>query len=222
MRRGDIDQRGHGLTDGLHAFGVDQPRDDIVAAVKELGLERFALVGMSLGGNNAIAYAGANSDTLAAAVFVDICPSVLRTAYEDGDAHNAAIAQTTSLDEAVEASHRHNPRGSRNYKHYQLSHSTRCFEDGHLHMLYEMNCAPLKPPAERAAIMTERRDTQWSLVPKITCPALVIHGKDSLSQSLENLEMFRSLLPKKVEEVVELDVEQVEENKKREEEARFF
>lgn len=190
-----LDQRGHGLTDGQHAFGVEKPRADILGAVQALGLQRFALVGMSLGGNNAIAYAGAHPDTLAAAVFVDICPSVLRTAYKDGDAHNAAIAKTGSLDEAVEASHRHNPRGSKDYKRYQLSFSTERGADGRYRMLYEKNIAPLKPAAERAAIMTERRDTLWSLVPKIQCPALVIHGRDSLSQNHENLEQFRSQLP---------------------------
>lgn len=194
-----VDQRGHGETDGLFGFGVDEPRADIRGLAQGLGLNRdgrrFALVGMSLGGNNTIAYAGVHADTLAAAVFVDICPSVLPTAYKDVDGHSKAIAQTTDFEAAVDASHAHNPLGSKDYKRYLLSHSLRRFEDGHWHMRYEKKLAPRLPGAEYAAMMKARHDTLWSLVPRITCPALVVHGLESRSQNHDNMARFASTLP---------------------------
>ena len=190
-----LDQRGHGLTDGIHTFGVEEPRADIRGAVEALGLRRFALTGMSMGGNNAIAYAGVYPDELTAAVFVDICPTVLPTGYQNTVVHDAAIASSRSFDEAVDAAHRHNPRGSKDYKRYTLSYSLEKFADGHWHMRYERDTPPAAPADQLAAYMAWRRDELWSLVPKIRCPALVVHGADSVSQSHDNLEQFRRTLP---------------------------
>ena len=94
-----------------------------------------------------------------------------------------------------DASHRHNPRNRKDYKRYRLANSTRRFAYGRLHILYGKNFAPMKPSAERAVIMTERHDTLRFLAPNINRPALVIHGRDSMSQSLKNLKKLRSQLP---------------------------
>ncbi|MGE0388247.1 MAG: alpha/beta fold hydrolase [Gammaproteobacteria bacterium] len=190
-----LDQRGHGLTDGAHAFGVEEPRADLRGAIQALGLRRFAIVGMSMGGNNAIAYAGAHPEGLAGVVFVDVCPTVLPTGYQDSVEHDAAIACARTFEGAVEAAHRHNPRGSREYKRYTLSFSLEKFADGCWHMRYERERPPPRSEAETAAWMAQRRATLWSLVPRIACPALVVHGGDSRAQSRENLEEFRRRLP---------------------------
>lgn len=190
-----LDQRGHGFTNGLYSMGVEEPRADTLGAVQSLGLKRFVLVGMSVGGNNAIAYGGVYPQTLAGAVFVDASPGVLPTGYKDVNAHNAAIAATTSFDDAVEASWKHKSRGSKGYRRYLLAHATARFDDGHWHQIYERNLAPLLPPAERTANMAARRDALWSLVPKITCPSLVVHGAESLAQNAATMEEMRSKLP---------------------------
>lgn len=67
-----IDLRGHGRSDPptTNAYGADSLASDIAAAVDALGFERFVLVGHSMGGVAAIAYAGAHPDRLAGLVMV--------------------------------------------------------------------------------------------------------------------------------------------------------
>jgi pimeloyl-ACP methyl ester carboxylesterase len=65
-----FDLRGHGKSappkDGDYA--IESLSSDIEAVVDELGLSRFVLVGHSLGGAAAIAYAGAHPDRVAGLV----------------------------------------------------------------------------------------------------------------------------------------------------------
>jgi pimeloyl-ACP methyl ester carboxylesterase len=190
-----LDQRGHGLSDGVFSFGVEEPREDLRGVVQALGLERPVFVGMSVGGNNTIAYAGRYADEMAAAVFVDICPTVLPEAYQLAVVHDAAIAQSLTLDAAVETAHRFNPRGSKAYKRYTLSYSLERFTDGRLHLRYERH-RPAPMTAEQVTEhMAQRREMLWSYVPRIKCPSLVVHGADSVPQSFENLKRFRAMLP---------------------------
>jgi pimeloyl-ACP methyl ester carboxylesterase len=188
-----LDLRGHGLSGGLHAFGVEQPRDDLRAFVQALDLKEPALVGMSLGGNNAIAYAGVHSQELAAVVFVDVCPSVQPEGYRDEVERAKAFAKSASLDEAVEHALRLNPRGSRAYKRHTLSHvlEPRDGAQAGFRMRHQREGAPKSD----AAAMEARKQALWALVPKITCPALVVHGAESRAQTRAGLEAFRSLLP---------------------------
>jgi pimeloyl-ACP methyl ester carboxylesterase len=67
-----FDLRGHGQSDAPHSgsYAVASLADDIGAVVDGLGLKRFVLVGHSLGGAAAIAYAGAHGDRVASLVLV--------------------------------------------------------------------------------------------------------------------------------------------------------
>jgi pimeloyl-ACP methyl ester carboxylesterase len=185
-----LDQRGHGLSDGAFSFGVEEPRADIRGVVEALSLRKPVFVGMSVGGNNLVAYAGAYASDMAGAVFVDICPTVPPGAYTQGIANDAAMAKARSFEDAVEIAHRLNPRGSKAFKRHTLSHSLQQVPDGSWRLRYEQN------KIERsAAYMAERREGLWSYVPRVTCPSLVVHGADSFAQTFENLEQFRAKLP---------------------------
>lgn len=68
-----LDLRGHGRS-ALPAngdFGIDGMSQDVAALVDQLGLERFVLVGHSLGGHVATAYAGANPRRVAGLFLLD-------------------------------------------------------------------------------------------------------------------------------------------------------
>src|SRR5262249_33027254 len=71
-----LDLRGHG--DGGWPPDAASPlaafRTDLEAVVEQLGLDRFILVGMSLGGASSLAYAGRHAASLAALVLVDTGP----------------------------------------------------------------------------------------------------------------------------------------------------
>lgn len=67
-----LDLRGHGRSDSpvSNSFAVDSLAADIAAVVDSLGLDRFVLVGHSLGGAAAAAYAGHHPERVAGLVLV--------------------------------------------------------------------------------------------------------------------------------------------------------
>ncbi len=67
-----LDLRGHGESQppATAQYSVDALASDIAAVVDALGLRRFVLVGHSMGGAAAIAYAGAHPDRVAGLVLV--------------------------------------------------------------------------------------------------------------------------------------------------------
>src|SRR3989449_3032952 len=71
-----LDQRGHGDSEWSPEmdYATESHVADLDAFVDRLGLDRFVLVGMSLGGANALAWAGTHSQRLAALVLVDVGP----------------------------------------------------------------------------------------------------------------------------------------------------
>jgi pimeloyl-ACP methyl ester carboxylesterase len=67
-----FDARGHGLSDPPRSgsYAVSALAEDIAVVADGLGLKRFVLVGHSMGGSSAIAYAGAHPDRVASLVLV--------------------------------------------------------------------------------------------------------------------------------------------------------
>jgi pimeloyl-ACP methyl ester carboxylesterase len=59
--------------------------DDVEALRSAWGLERFVLVGLSMGGHNAMAYAVAHPDRVSHLVVVDIPPRLKREVWLSGD-----------------------------------------------------------------------------------------------------------------------------------------
>ena len=74
-----LDQRGHGETAWAPAdqYGVEDMVQDLSAFVAAMQLQRFTLLGLSMGGMVAMHYAGARPAELAALVIVDIGPELV-------------------------------------------------------------------------------------------------------------------------------------------------
>ena len=73
-----MDVRGHGESawSPAGAYQYRDQVDDLAAVVDKLGLSRFTLIGTSMGGIIAMAYAGAHPDRLTHLVINDIGPDV--------------------------------------------------------------------------------------------------------------------------------------------------
>ena len=68
------DQRGHGASDRSAAgnYSCAAQVDDLVALLRELSVERCALVGHSMGGLNALRFAGSHPERVSALVLIDV------------------------------------------------------------------------------------------------------------------------------------------------------
>ena len=90
------DQRGHGSSDrsATGDYSCAAQTDDLVALLQELSIERCALVGHSMGGLNALRFAGSRPEQVSALALVDVGTETRRSGLarmsrraSTGDAH---------------------------------------------------------------------------------------------------------------------------------------
>src|SRR5581483_11833259 len=72
-----LDQRGHGDSDWAPEYRPEQSIGDIHGVVQALALHRMVLLGLSMGGSNAIHYTAAHPEEVERLVIVDIGPEIV-------------------------------------------------------------------------------------------------------------------------------------------------
>ncbi len=188
-----LDQRGHGDSEWSPVMDYDMKTHagDIEALVGYLGLERFVLVGMSMGGVNAIQYAGQHPERLAALVVIDIGPDMQ---IPGGQRIRDFMTQPTeggSIDEFIARALAFNPRRDRRLLRRSLLHNLRRTPEGKLAWKWD-------PRPRRAGFdpqrFAERRTRLWEQVDRISCPTLVVRGGESDVFSDENARTFAQRL----------------------------
>jgi pimeloyl-ACP methyl ester carboxylesterase len=168
-----IDQRGHGDTDRPPDgdYGREAMADDAARLADELGIARFAVVGMSMGAVHAALLAVRHPARVRAVALVDWAPEV----EQRGIAIIAQVAALSwsSFDEAVDAMCRFNPRRSRDNIRARLSHSLGRAPDGRWR--WKVDAAGLAAHPR----FREPAASMWTALERIRCPALVVRGGDS-------------------------------------------
>ena len=98
-----LDQRGHGDSEWSPTmdYATESHAEDLGAFVDHLGLDRFVLIGMSLGGANALAWAGSHSERLAALVLVDVGPEVRQAGVRKIAAFTSEATPLDSVEDYV-------------------------------------------------------------------------------------------------------------------------
>ena len=69
-----MDQRGHGESDPADIYHPIAAYDDLSGVVEELGLSSFVMIGLSMGGRNAMYFTSKRPDVVQKLVIVDIVP----------------------------------------------------------------------------------------------------------------------------------------------------
>jgi pimeloyl-ACP methyl ester carboxylesterase len=169
-----FDQRGHG--DTQWAPDKDYSRTamvaDMAAVVRALALPPFILIGMSMGGANAMTYAAQYPDMVEALIVVDVGPEIKPEGVEN-IRRLVGPREWDSLDAAVADIHRFNPRRSAENIRQRLSHSMRQLPSGKwTWKVDEIFREPSRP---------RQHDTDglWDAVRGIRCPTLLINGAES-------------------------------------------
>ena len=172
-----LDQRGHGDSDPAPGgdYTVESLAGDLAAFADTLGLARASLVGLSLGGRVAIAFAARWPERVARLVVVDIGPDVAPA----GRARVGALMATAperfaGFDEALAWQRAANPRYSEAMLRHRVRHATRPAPEGGLVWKYDR--------ALREAVRAGRwRDPVdlWPAWRALACPILLVRGADS-------------------------------------------
>jgi esterase len=170
-----LDQRGHG--DSAWAedadYSGDAHRGDIEAFVDHLGLDKFVLVGHSMGGFNSFNYAFHHSHRLAALVMVDTGPSMLTKGAPRIADFVAETAESDSLEQIMEKAMAFNPRRDPRLLRRSLLHNFRRTPAGK--WIRKTDLRMWQGNGDRAQ-EREKLVEQFRQASRVTCPTLIVQG----------------------------------------------
>jgi pimeloyl-ACP methyl ester carboxylesterase len=172
-----LDQRGHGDSEWSPQmdYTTESQVGDLEAFVDHLGLERFVLVGMSLGGVNALAWAGRHSARLAGLVTIDVGPEIRMAGVQKIQAFTSEQKLLDSIDEVIEKALAFNPRRDPKLLRLSLRHNLRQTPKGQWMWKYDQRHRGKADPGA----YERRRDLLWDAVANVKCPTLVVRGAQS-------------------------------------------
>jgi pimeloyl-ACP methyl ester carboxylesterase len=174
-----MDVRGHGESAWSPA-GAYQYRDqvgDLAAVVDKLGLSRFTLIGTSMGGIIAMAYAGAHPNRLTHLMINDIGPDVEVGSQRITQMVGSRPDEFGTLDDAMAYRRQMSPivagRALDDQRELALG-VLRQRPDGR--WIWKMDPAYIE---QRVKIGPPERPALWPALQRVMCPTLVVWGSDS-------------------------------------------
>ena len=179
------DVRGHGETawspNGAYQY-ADQA-GDLAALVDTLGLDRFTLIGTSMGGIIAMAYAGAHAHRLRGLVLNDIGPDAEGGSQRITSMVGARPDKFATLDDAIAWRRQASPVTASRPPEDQRELALGVLrQDASGAWVWKMDPAYIQ---QRVKQGPPRRPDLWPVLAKIPCPTLVIWGtvSDVLSEA---------------------------------------
>ena len=188
-----LDQRGHGDSQwATHAdYSVAAMAGDVERLADHLGLGRFLLLGLSMGGRVSIGFAGAHPERVERLIIVDIGPDIAPAGLER---IRGSIGSTpehfATLEEALALARRANPLYREGELRHRVSHGLRRHPDGGLTWKYDRAIRE----AMRLGLRREAMNL-WAPLARITCPTLLVRGAESDILSPEIAKRMLEALP---------------------------
>lgn len=182
-----VDQRGHGDTTWPNppSFRGDDYVEDVRALADAWGLDRFVLVGLSMGAHNTLGFAAKYPERVSKAVAIDIAPRINRPAGAGGrSAEQGSGVDFASVDEMVAAVRANNQIASDDMIRHRVTHNARQLPGGRWTWKYSPDAPALWQPEDL-----------WERLPAITAPTLVVRGGASSVLSQEVAEHEAAAIP---------------------------
>lgn len=185
-----LDQRGHGDTSWPDepAYSTEDYVGDLEALVDAWGLERFALIGLSMGGMNAMAYAARRQERLTHLVPVDIRPGInpgkrpgLDQAKDTAERGHPALP---SLDAAFTVRKLTHPNTRDEIIHHHVEHLCKPLADSSWTYKHDPRVSYYWRPGDL-----------WDELPGIRVPVLIVRGGRSDILPAEMAAQMRDAFP---------------------------
>lgn len=179
-----VDQRGHGDSDWdpQGRYDSDSMADDLEKVLDAFGIDRFVLIGFSMGGRAGMVFAGRHPQRLAGLVLVDIGPELdARGRARIGSEMTEQRAPLfRSVEEYARLLSRNYPAGSPDALQRMAKYGLRKRDDG----LFELKSDPKlrsdRGDPEAARVQEEAlAERMWEALAKLPCPTLVVRGAAS-------------------------------------------
>jgi esterase len=180
-----LDQRGHGDSEPADVYNPVVAFDDLTGVVDQLGLASLVLVGLSMGGRNAMYFTSKRTSEVAKLVVVDIGPEV--SARANAPSSGPPEPETwDSIEQAAQHLYRGNPYPGIHYYRWVASHSLRARPDGALVWKWH-------PSVKTRRTMGDV--DWWALLRTLTPPTLVLRGEHSMVLDRDVAERMVKELP---------------------------
>ncbi len=188
-----LDQRGHGDSDWApdSDYTISAQREDVKGFADAVGIDKFALVGMSMGAINGLAYAIQYPETLSALVLIDAGPNIRRPGSSRIRDFVNGGSEPASLEAIIERALAFNPRRDPLILRRSLMHNLRQQEDGNWVWKYDRRRFQAMGGDRHSA---ERRGLADGLG-RVACPTLVVRGAESDVFHDEDAERLSTSLP---------------------------
>lgn len=180
-----LDQRGHGDSDWSPEG--DYSRDAFVTDVEEfrkaLGLERFVLMGHSMGGLNAVFYTNRYPEHVEALILVDVGPEAVKEGVDNIKRFTRGPDEL-EFEQFVEMAHRFNPRRSVENIRERMSHRLKQLPNGKWTWKFDKR---FREDGDSLRVGSElSTDEMWAAFRAVPVPTLLIRGAESdvLSQDV--------------------------------------
>ncbi len=147
-----LDQRGHGDSGHAPSYRTCEFVDDLHAIVLAWGIDRFVLMGLSMGGHNAMAYAAAHPERISHLVVIDIPPHIDRR-RAPGFEEAARLAKEghgryTNFEDAVRHARPDTPTAPEANLRHRTKWNLRTLEGGALQFKYDPKVSALWEPED--------------------------------------------------------------------------
>ena len=188
-----MDQRGRGdsdwAKDGDYTTGAYVA--DLTGFCQALGLEKFILVGHSMGGRNSLAFGGENPQMLEKLVVVDVGPTLdPRGSQRISQEIQNVPEEFDSFEAALEYQNRQNRFASEAVMQRRVRYSTKELPNGKTGWKYDL----LIREQRRNGTVPPSEDL-WPSLPNIQCPTLILRGAESDILSPEVAQQMLTTLP---------------------------
>lgn len=189
-----LDQRGHGDSDWAADgdYSPETQQNDISAIVREIGLENFTLMGLSMGGRNSFTYAANNPDRVRALVIVDAGPQNMQQGTQNIRNFVQQDDELDSVDAFVERVLKYNPRRSPGQIRGSIMHNLKQLPNGKWTWKYDKR---LRSPGRRMGSDPETEKRLWGYLEALQCPTLLVRGGASDIIAMDTAEKMRKVIP---------------------------
>jgi pimeloyl-ACP methyl ester carboxylesterase len=182
-----LDQRGHGDSDAATVYNPIVALDDIGGVLEQLGVRSLVMIGLSMGGRNAMYFAAKRPAMVQKLVVVDIGPEISKRASEPS-AGPPEPDVWDSVEQAAQHLYRANQYPGIHYYRWVVSHSLRAApEQGGLVWKWHPSVKLLRAPADI---------DWWALLEEIEPPTLVLRGEHSMVLDRDVAERMAGTLPR--------------------------
>ena len=181
-----LDQRGHGESQWADTgYARDRFVEDVAAFVDELGLQRFVLAGLSMGGWHSLLYTPDHQDRVERIIIVDIAPEPSQRSVAERANRLPTPMEFASLDDAVAWMLQTNAWATEERTRQDAIDKMRQKDDGRWTWkadacLFNITLTDLTS--------RDLQESYWKAIETITCPILEVRGAESILVSDETVQ----------------------------------